>query len=166
MWRAMRASGARPGGARPAAPPARRRAAAARSALERRQLGSSELRVSSLCLGTMLFGEGTPAAEAHGLLDAAAAGGVNCFDSAEMYPVPQSAATQGQSEVILGQWLARQKRDDFVVATKVAGPGGMAWLRGGPLALDAANIATAIDGSLQRLNTDYIDLVQLHWPDR
>ena len=82
------------------------------------------------------------------------------------YPVPQRAGTQGRSEAILGAWLQGQDRSKFVVATKVAGPGGMAWLRGGPAALDGRNIIAAIDGSLQRLGVDCIDLLQLHWPDR
>jgi aryl-alcohol dehydrogenase-like predicted oxidoreductase len=136
------------------------------SAAQLRRVGHSDIHVSNLCLGTMLFGEGTSASDACALLDRAADGGVNFFDSAEMYPVPQSAPTQGLSEIILGRWLSARRRSDFVVATKVAGPGGMDWLRGGPAALDAANITAAIDGSLRRLGTDYIDLIQLHWPDR
>lgn len=137
--------------------------------MELRQLGSSDLRVSSLCLGTMLFGESTPPAEAERLLGLAADAGVNCFDTAEMYPVPQAAATQGRSEEVLGAWLRRQRlrpRCDLVVATKVSGPGGMGWLRGGPARLDGANITAALDASLRRLGTDYVDLLQLHWPDR
>lgn len=114
----------------------------------------------------MLFGESTSEREAHLLLSAAAEGGVNFFDSAEMYPVPQRAETQGRSEAVLGAWLRGRRRDDYVVATKVAGPGGMAWLRGGPASADGANIAAAIDGSLARLGVDSIDLLQLHWPDR
>ena len=179
-------------------------------AMESRQLGRTDLSVSSICLGephqrppkftlrkllpppaacvlppllpatqatppprggpagTMLFGEGTPEREAGTLLDLAAETGVSFFDTAEMYPVPQRAGTQGASERILGRWLAApgRRREDFAVATTVAGPGGMPWLRGGPPALDASNIAAAIDGSLERLGTDYIDLLQLHWPDR
>ncbi|EFN60059.1 hypothetical protein CHLNCDRAFT_48407 [Chlorella variabilis] len=129
--------------------------------MELRQLGSSDLRVSSLCLGTMLFGESTPPAEAERLLGLAADAGVNCFDTAEMYP--------GRSEEVLGAWLRRQRlrpRCDLVVATKVSGPGGMGWLRGGPARLDGANITAALDASLRRLGTDYVDLLQLHWPDR
>lgn len=114
----------------------------------------------------MLFGESTSEREAHLLLSAAAEGGVNFFDSAEMYPVPQRAETQGRSEAVLGAWLRGRRRDNYVVATKVAGPGGMDWLRGGPASADGANIAAAIDGSLARLGVDCIDLLQLHWPDR
>lgn len=100
------------------------------------------------------------------MLSHAAERGVTFFDSGEMYPVPQRAETQGRSEAILGSWLKAQDRSKYIIATKVAGPGGMAWLRGGPLALDAANITLAIEGSLRRLQTDCIDLLQLHWPDR
>ena len=132
--------------------------------------GSGGPEVSAVCLGTMLFGEGTPPAEARRMLALAAEAGVRFFDSAEMYPVPQRAATQGRSEEILGQWMAEESsapRDAFFVATKVAGPSGqMTWIRDGPQRLDAAAIAKAVDGSLARLRTDYIDLLQLHWPDR
>ncbi|KAL4443893.1 hypothetical protein ABPG75_011630 [Micractinium tetrahymenae] len=116
----------------------------------------------------MLFGESTPPQLADRLLSQCAEAGVNFFDTAEMYPVPQRAETQGRSEEILGAWLRRQPggRDAFIVATKVAGPGGMDWLRGGPAKLDGANIAAAVDASLARLGTDYVDLLQLHWPDR
>ena len=126
--------------------------------------------MSPVCLGTMLFGEGTPRAEAHRMLDVAVAGGVNFFDTAEMYPVPQKAATQGRSEAILGHWLSGAggvARDAVVVATKVTGPSGqMPWIRGGPPCLDTAAIEQAVDRSLARLRTDYVDILQLHWPDR
>ena len=83
-----------------------------------------------------------------------------------MYPVPQKAASQGISEELLGQWLRKQKRDEHRVTTKVAGPGGMPWLRGGPERLDGANITAALNASLDRLQTDYVDTLLLHWPDR
>ena len=135
--------------------------------MEYRRLGDSPLEVSALCLGTMTFGEQNSATEAHDQLDRALAAGINFFDCAEMYPVPSRRETSGASERILGQWLARQRRDQLVIATKVAGPNrGMDWIRGGPLSLDAANIRTAIEGSLERLGTDYIDLYQIHWPAR
>lgn len=131
------------------------------------RLGSSEVAVSKISFGTMLFGESASDKQAHNLLGMAAEHGVTLFDSAEMYPVPQRAATQGASERILGDWLSTQSRDKFAIATKVAGPSGqMLWLRGGPTALDGPNITEALDGSLRRLRTDYIDLYQLHWPDR
>lgn len=135
-------------------------------AVQRQQLGESDLSVSRLCLGTMLFGESTDEATAHRLLDVAAEHGITFFDSAEMYAIPQTAANQGLSEQILGRWLRKRRRSDFQVATKIAGPGGMDWLRCGPVALDSPNIAAAIDGSLLRLGIDCIDLIQLHWPDR
>ncbi|KAK9856101.1 hypothetical protein WJX84_005029 [Apatococcus fuscideae] len=115
----------------------------------------------------MLFGTTTASPLAGQLLDAAAESGITFFDTAEMYPVPQSAVTHGASEAILGEWLQHQRREDFTVATKVAGPSGqMDWIRGGPQSLNASNIMQAIDGSLSRLQTDYIDLFQIHWPDR
>ncbi len=135
--------------------------------MEYRRLGNSPLEVSALCLGTMTFGEQNSATEAHDQLDRALAAGINFFDCAEMYPVPSRRETSGASECILGQWLARQRRDRLVIATKVAGPNrGMDWIRGGPLSLDAANIRSAVEGSLERLGTDYIDLYQIHWPAR
>lgn len=114
----------------------------------------------------MLFGESTSEADAFLFLSTASDHDINIFDTAEMYPVPQRAQTQGLSEIILGKWLKSHKRTDFIVSTKVAGPGGMDWLRQGPLSLDTSNITRAIDDSLLRLQTDYIDIALLHWPDR
>ncbi|EIE24224.1 Aldo/keto reductase [Coccomyxa subellipsoidea C-169] len=115
----------------------------------------------------MLFGESTSGSSAVTLLNQAAESGVNFFDTAEMYPVPQRLETQGKSEEILGSWMRTKRREELIIATKVTGPSGqMTWIRNGPTALDAPAITAAIDGSLQRLNTDYIDLYQLHWPDR
>ena len=132
-----------------------------------RPLGRSALVVPDVCLGTMTFGEQTGEADAHSQLDFALASGVNFFDTAEMYAVPPRAETCGVSESIVGSWLRRQQRDRIIVATKVAGPSrNLGWIRNGPPALDRANIRAAIDGSLQRLQTDYIDLYQLHWPER
>ena len=132
-----------------------------------RPLGRSQLIVPDVCLGTMTFGEQTGEADAHDQLDYALAAGVNFLDTAEMYAVPPRAATFGASESIVGRWLKRQQRERIVVATKVAGPSrNLGWIRGGPPALDRANIRAAIDGSLQRLQTDYVDLYQLHWPER
>ena len=120
-----------------------------------------------VCLGTMTFGEQTGEADAHAQLDYALAAGVNFIDTAEMYAVPARPETSGASEEIVGRWLVRQPRDKVIVATKVAGPArSMSWIRNGPLALDRANIRAAIEGSLRRLQTDYIDLYQLHWPER
>ncbi len=135
--------------------------------MEFRNLGASDLRVSSVCLGTMTFGQQNSEAEAHAQLDAAFARGVNFIDAAEMYPVPARADTYGHTESIIGSWLRGRPRDSVVLATKVAGPGrNMAWVRGGPASLDRANIRAAVEASLARLGTDYIDLYQLHWPAR
>lgn len=135
--------------------------------LSRRPLGNSNLTVPSLCLGTMTFGQQTPAADAHAQLDLALDQGINFIDAAEMYPVPAQAASYGATETIIGDWLVRQPRDKILLATKVAGPArAMDWIRGGPPAMDRANIRAAIAGSLKRLRTDYIDLYQLHWPER
>jgi len=131
------------------------------------RLGSSDLRVSEICLGTMTWGEQNAEAEAHQQLDYAVSRGINFIDAAEMYPVPPRAETQGRTEAILGTWLKQQQRDKLIVATKIAAPRpGLTWLRGGSLAVDRNNIRGAIDGSLKRLQTDYIDLYQVHWPDR
>lgn len=130
-------------------------------------LGKSDLKVSEFALGTMTFGEQNTRDEACAQLDYAVAQGVNFIDTAEMYPVPGKAETQGRTEECVGHWLKNQQRDQVVIATKVAGPSrGFGWIRGGPAALDRANITAAIDASLKRLCTDYIDLYQLHWPDR
>jgi len=133
--------------------------------MEYRALGG--LKVSAVCLGTMTFGQQNTAAEAHGQLDYAFERGVNFIDTAEMYPVPPRAETFTRTEGIVGEWLARQPRDRVVLATKVTGPRrGLNWIRGGPKALDAANIQAALEGSLTRLRTDYVDLYQIHWPER
>src|SRR5690606_25858490 len=129
-------------------------------------LPGTDLRVSRICLGTMTWGEQTDAGDAHAQLDLAVARGINFIDTAEMYPIPPCAETQGRTERIFGDWLARQQRDRLIVASKVAGPGRREWLRGGRTELTKANIAEAIDGTLKRLRTDYIDLYQIHWPDR
>lgn len=135
--------------------------------MEYRKLGDSDLSVSAICLGTMTFGEQNDQASAHAQLDCALAAGVNFIDTAEMYAVPARPETCGASETIIGHWLARQPRERIVLATKVTGPArSLHWIRGGPPALDAANIREALHGSLRRLRTDYIDLYQLHWPER
>lgn len=128
-----------------------------------------DLPVSRLCLGTMTFGQQNTLSQSFRLLDYAFHAGINFFDSAEMYPVPQSAQTQGRSEEYLGRWIKDRNipRDGVVLATKVTGPSGqMSWIRGGPTSLDASDITQAIDDSLLRLQTDYVDLYQIHWPDR
>ncbi|MDZ7829046.1 MAG: NADP(H)-dependent aldo-keto reductase [Halofilum sp. (in: g-proteobacteria)] len=131
------------------------------------QLGNTGLQVSRICLGTMTWGEQNTEAEAHEQLDIAVDRGVNFIDTAEMYPVPPKAETQGRTEEYLGSWLKqRGDRDRLVIASKVAGNSkGFEWIRGGP-ALNREQILQAADDSLQRLQTDYIDLYQVHWPAR
>jgi aryl-alcohol dehydrogenase-like predicted oxidoreductase len=114
----------------------------------------------------MTWGEQNTEAEAHEQLDYATGEGINFIDTAEMYPVPPNAKTQGRTEKFLGTWLAQQQRDSLVIATKVAGPGRRDWIRDGRTDLTPDVIAEAVDTSLERLQTDYIDLYQIHWPQR
>ncbi|MDX2100617.1 MAG: NADP(H)-dependent aldo-keto reductase [Leptolyngbyaceae cyanobacterium bins.59] len=135
--------------------------------MQYKQLGNSDLQVSEICLGTMTFGQQNTIAEAHQQLDYAIGQGVNFIDTAEMYPVPPRAETQGATEEFIGHWLVRHPRDRLVIATKIAGPNrGFKWIRGGNLYIDRQNLQQAVEASLQRLQTDYIDLYQIHWPDR
>ncbi len=131
------------------------------------RVGNTELEVSRICLGTMTWGEQNTEAEAHEQLDYALSQGINFIDTAEMYSVPPRAETYGLTETFIGTWLKkRQDRDKIILATKVAGPGDIAdHVRGGPH-LDRGNIRQALEDSLQRLCTDYIDLYQVHWPER
>lgn len=130
-------------------------------------LGRSDLKVSSICLGTMTFGEQTPEADAHAQLDLAVERGINFIDTAELYAVPPKAETYGKTEEIVGRWLSRQPRDKIVLASKVVGPGRhMPWIRGGSLDYTPENLRSALENSLRRLQTDYLDLYQLHWPAR
>lgn len=134
--------------------------------MEYRRLGESNLQVSALCLGTMTFGEQNSEAEAHAQLDLAVSRGVNFIDTAEMYPVPPRAETVHRTERYIGSWLKHQSRDKLILATKITGAArGFSWIRNGPR-ISRAHIHAAIDGSLRRLQTDYIDLYQIHWPDR
>lgn len=116
----------------------------------------------------MQFGEALDAPASHRLLATALDAGITAFDTAEMYPVPPTAATSGASERILGAWLATSPapRDALTIITKVAGPGAMPWLRGGPARLDGAALTAALEGSLTRLGVDCVDCLLLHWPDR
>ncbi|MFQ3786714.1 NADP(H)-dependent aldo-keto reductase [Halomonas sp. A29] len=133
--------------------------------MQTRPLGDTGIEVSRLCLGTMTFGEQNSEAEAHEQLDRAVAFGINFIDTAEMYPVPPRAETQGRTEAYIGSWLKRREsRDDVIIATKVTGP-RMEHIRGGSR-LSREQIHQAIDASLTRLQTDYVDLYQLHWPER
>ncbi|MFQ4141288.1 NADP(H)-dependent aldo-keto reductase [Chlorogloeopsis sp. ULAP02] len=131
------------------------------------QLGESNLKVSEICLGTMTYGHQNTIEESHQQLDYAIAQGINFIDTAEMYPVPPRGETQGRTEAYIGEWLKKQQRDRLIIATKIAGPGRpFKWLRGGDIKVDRDNIKQAVDDSLKRLQTDYIDLYQIHWPDR
>jgi aryl-alcohol dehydrogenase-like predicted oxidoreductase len=133
------------------------------------QLGSSDLQVTPICLGTMTFGEQVNEATAHAILDRALERGVNFLDAAEMYSVPARAETFGATETIIGNWFARRPgaRSKLVVATKVAGPArGMNWIREGSPDLTAKDIVQACEDSLKRLQLETIDLYQIHWPAR
>jgi aryl-alcohol dehydrogenase-like predicted oxidoreductase len=137
--------------------------------MEYRRLGRTDLQVSAIMLGTMTFGEQNTEADGHAQLDYALAHGVNFIDTAEMYSIPPRAETQGSTERIIGSWLAaRGNRDKVILATKVAGRSQTTYMRphGQGMWLDRDNIRYAIDQSLKRLQTDYVDLYQLHWPDR
>lgn len=132
-----------------------------------RRLGRTDVQVSALCLGTMTWGQQNTEDEAHRQLDAALEAGINFIDTAEMYPVPPMAKTYGTTERYIGNWLTKRGgRDRIVLATKVMGRSdSLSYVRGGPC-LDRSNIESAVHDSLRRLQTDYIDLYQLHWPDR
>ncbi len=139
--------------------------------MQYKKLGDSDLLVSELCLGTMTYGQQNRLDEAEDQLNYAVSQGVNFIDTAEMYPAPTRAETQGRTEEYIGAWLNRQSRDQLIIATKVSGPSGgrtlpLTWIREGKNRVDRKNIQAAIDGSLRRLQTDYIDLYQIHWPDR
>ena len=136
-----------------------------------RKLGRTDLEVSLIGLGTMTWGEQNTEAEAHEQLDYALSRGVNLVDTAEMYPVPPKPETQGRTESYIGTWLAKTgRRKDIVLASKVAGPvrdpKRPGHIRDGKTYLDRRNLTEALDASLKRLQTDYLDLYQLHWPDR
>ncbi|MEH0070535.1 aldo/keto reductase [Pannonibacter sp. Pt2-lr] len=137
--------------------------------MDQRRLGRTDIMVSSICLGTMTFGEQNTEAEGHAQLDYALDHGVNFFDTAEMYPIPPSGETQGRTERIIGTWLkARGNRDKIVLATKVAGRSDSTYYRksGEEVRLTRPQIREAIERSLNNLQTDYVDLYQVHWPDR
>lgn len=136
-----------------------------------RKLGRTGLDVSLICLGTMTWGEQNTEAEGHEQMDYAVDQGINFFDTAELYAIPPRAETQGLTETYIGNWFqARKNRDKIILASKVAGRdrGGMAYLRKGNVnpEVNRAQMIEALDGSLKRLKTDYIDLYQIHWPDR
>ena len=132
------------------------------------QLGHSDLQVTPICLGTMTFGEQVKEADAHAIMDRALAHGINFMDTAEMYSVPTKSETFNLTESIMGRWFEKTPgaRHKTVLATKVAGPARMAWVRGGKPDLTGEDIIAACEGSLKRLKTDVIDLYQIHWPVR
>jgi len=137
--------------------------------MQYRTLGKTDLKVSAICLGTMTWGQQNSEADGHAQMDYALGEGVNFFDTAEMYAIPPRPETQGSTERIIGSWFkARGTRSKVILATKVAGRGQSDWLRddGAPTELSRKQIMEAIDKSLARLQTDYIDLYQIHWPDR
>jgi aryl-alcohol dehydrogenase-like predicted oxidoreductase len=138
-------------------------------AMKRRRLGKSALTVSEICLGTMTFGNQADEGASFSILNRAFEAGVDFLDIAEVYPVPPHVKYAGASERIVGKWMADKPRDALIIATKVAGPGSgwfVAPVRENKTALDRHHITRAVEGSLQRLRTDYIDLYQTHWPDR
>ncbi|MDR3509336.1 MAG: aldo/keto reductase [Caulobacteraceae bacterium] len=133
------------------------------------ELGRTGLKVSKICLGTMTFGDQNTEAEGHAQMDYALERSVNFWDTAEMYSVPPKAETQGNTERIIGTWFKKSgKRDQVILATKIAGASPMNWMRddGSASRLTRVQIDEAVEKSLKRLQTDYIDLYQLHWPDR
>ena len=136
--------------------------------MEYDKLGQTDIEVSKICMGTMTWGEQNTEAEAHEQLDYAIDAGITFIDTAEMYPIAPTAETQGLTETYIGNWLnSRQNRDKLIIATKVVAQ--QEWLphiRNGAAKLDKKNITEALDASLKRLQTDYVDLYQIHWPER
>ncbi len=131
-----------------------------------RKLGNTDLKVSTICIGTMTWGEQNNQKEAFEQMDYAISQGINFFDTAEMYAVPSTEKTFGKTETIIGNWFKeRNNRKKVILATKISGS-GLSWIRGGGLQYTKENISSALLGSLERLQTDYIDLYQLHWPER
>ena len=131
-----------------------------------KKLGRTDIDVSLICLGTMTWGRQNTEAEGHEQMDYALDQGVNFWDTAEMYSIPPTAETYGRTEEIIGTWFAKTaRRHDVVLATKVVGP-GLGWVREGKARLDRKNIIEAVEGSLKRLQSYYIDLYQFHWANR
>ncbi|MCU1741598.1 MULTISPECIES: NADP(H)-dependent aldo-keto reductase [unclassified Pseudomonas] len=136
--------------------------------MEYRQLGRTDLNVSAICLGTMTWGEQNTQDQAFAQIERAKGAGINFIDTAEMYPVPPKAETYASTERMIGNWFKqRGDRADWILASKIAGPGnGIGYIRDGQLKHNRQHIVEALDASLKRLQTDWIDLYQLHWPER
>lgn len=133
----------------------------------KRKLGTTGLDVSLICLGTMTWGSQNTEDQGHEQMDYAVDQGINFFDTAELYAIPPTAETYGRTEEIIGSWFQKSgKRDQIILASKIAGPTTNKWIRNADTGFDEANITEALDNSLKRLQTDYIDLYQLHWPLR
>ncbi len=131
-----------------------------------KKLGNTELDVSTICLGTMTWGEQNSQYDGFEQMNYALDKGVNFWDTAEAYSIPTKKTTYGKTEEIIGNWFEKnKKRNEVVLATKIAGP-GLSWIRGGKNQYNKKNLNEAVNGSLDRLKTDYIDLYQLHWPER
>jgi len=131
-----------------------------------KKLGNTDINISTICLGTMTWGEQNTQNEAFDQMNYALDQGVNFWDTAELYAVPPKAETYGHTEVIIGNWFEQtKKREKVILATKVGGP-SRKYMRGGENSFFGKNLTEALDGSLKRLKTDYIDLYQLHWPER
>ena len=131
-----------------------------------KKLGNTDIDVSTICLGTMTWGEQNTQAEGFEQMDYALSQGVNFWDTAELYAIPPKESTYGKTEEVIGNWFEKtKKRSEVVLATKVSGP-GLDWIRGGGNQYDEKNLNDAVNGSLKRLKTDYRDLYQLHWPER
>ena len=141
--------------------------------MKKKKLGNTEIMVSEICLGTMTWGQQNNEEEAHNQLSFAIEKGINFIDTAEMYAVPPKKETYGLTETYIGSWLKNQDRSKIILATKISGrtsnvpsgPPGLDWIRNGSR-LNKEHIFEALHASLNRLNTDYIDLYQLHWPER
>jgi aryl-alcohol dehydrogenase-like predicted oxidoreductase len=130
-------------------------------------VGASELKVTPITLGTMTFGDQNNQEEAFEQLDYAISIGINSIDCAELYPVPPKAETYTRTETILGNWLKKINRESIILSTKIAGPRrSLKWIRGGPSSLDEKNMTDALNESLKRLQTEYVDILYLHWPER
>ncbi|MBT3504947.1 MAG: NADP(H)-dependent aldo-keto reductase [Piscirickettsiaceae bacterium] len=137
--------------------------------MDYKTLGHTDIKVSTICLGTMTYGEQNTEAEGHSQLDYALERGINFIDTAELYAIPPKAETYGKTEAIIGTWLAKRGcRDDIILASKIAGPGldFVRHIRNGETKFNTEHISQALNSSLARLKTDYVDLYQLHWPER